>query len=827
MTRFIYGSKASKKKPQIQVKKGGTSSPSLEKAVEELNLLQWGDLKSPLGGFPLGQSGMVSKEDIDGTVVDPEKPVLHGPTILELNETAKYVITNYDSFTNYSVTTANGVASREADVITYTGILEGTGGITVNGKTLDIRIGGTYPVTPSLLFPVNGSSDVLRVTTFVCSEFSIADPEDKHLSTDWEVSKNPEFQGIVASSIGDTVNKVTWTPPILERDTTFFVRVRHRATSLKYSDWSETSVFRTTEVEVSTPVIVSPTPNAPAQFLTLEIASSPFELSKGSDIHESSEWELSKDQSFASVLYSSANVLSERTAWTPPRLEIDTDYYVRVRYKGRDYGYSAWSTPRLFRTINVLVGKPAITMPVEGSTPSSLSVSMMSSAFTITGDTDVHVSTDWQLSKTADFINVVHSSIGSASNKTLWTPPRLESNTSYYVRVRYLTAKYGYSEWSDPVSFKTILVTLATPSVVSPVNGDQSVSIYSTITGSAFTISGETDTHASSDWQVSTTEDFSSIVVSSINDTVNKTSWKPSGLVKETVYFIRVRYKAANNGYTAWSAPIQIRTRFSRVLNISPAWNGKTAWDLETDGPLDIAGNHDIYNDVLGNIPKRKFAVTVQENVTLDFDIWGGGGAASMRGTPSGGGGAYVGGRTTLTPGTTYYVSAATKAHNSETWWVHIGGAWVNDDNAQGAGGGLSGLFRGSINPAESLAVAGGGGGAGAYSGSPGREQITTSSGSFYGTVGDGGGGGGFTGGSGGKNPISRWSADAPGDGYTHIPGNPSSGGSSYVNSSYCTNIVIQGGSGRNPGNAAAAAGYGNGGTGGGNNWTPGRVVLK
>jgi molybdopterin biosynthesis enzyme MoaB len=95
------------------------------------------------------------------------------------------------------------------------------------------------------------------------------------------------------------------------------------------------------------------------------------------------------------------------------------------------------------------------------------------------------------------------------------------------------------------------------PTIVAPVyNGAIAGSTY-TFTSSAF--AGSALPHAASDWQISVTADFSTLAYQTLNDVTNKVTWSMTGLVSASLLFARVRHKAADGSYSAWSEP----SRFS------------------------------------------------------------------------------------------------------------------------------------------------------------------------------------------------------------------------------------------------------------------------
>ena len=203
--------------------------------------------------------------------------------------------------------------------------------------------------------------------------------------------------------------------------------------------------------------------------------------------------------------------------------------------------------------ITAYINTPAITSPLEDASLLAPNVSFTSDAFGVTGTTDTHEGSDWQLATDAAFSNIVSSVSNDGINKTSWSLSNLLPGTSYYARVRYKGISTGYSNWSNVVNFTTQTAYVNVPSILSPVNNSIDLGPNVTFTGSIFAASGGTDTHEGSDWQLATDAAFSNIVSSVTNSGVDKTNWSVSGLLVDTVYYARVRYKGFIMGYSNWS----------------------------------------------------------------------------------------------------------------------------------------------------------------------------------------------------------------------------------------------------------------------------------
>jgi len=98
------------------------------------------------------------------------------------------------------------------------------------------------------------------------------------------------------------------------------------------------------------------------------------------------------------------------------------------------------------------------------------------------------------------------------------------------------------------------------PTITSPAAGATGVTSTPTVTSAAFAWAGTSDTHASSDWQLSTDAAFATVVQSSTASTTNKTSWTLGALTVSTTYYLRVRHTGTNNGTSAWSSTVSFAT---------------------------------------------------------------------------------------------------------------------------------------------------------------------------------------------------------------------------------------------------------------------------
>ena len=103
-------------------------------------------------------------------------------------------------------------------------------------------------------------------------------------------------------------------------------------------------------------------------------------------------------------------------------------------------------------------------------------------------------------------------------------------------QISFSVTNTGLTQATFIVNGRTFTVALTavkpnTPKISSPVNNATNVALAGlTITSNAFSMNwaGSTDTHLSSDWEISTNASFTALVHSSYNNTTSKTSYVPN-----------------------------------------------------------------------------------------------------------------------------------------------------------------------------------------------------------------------------------------------------------------------------------------------------------
>ena len=98
---------------------------------------------------------------------------------------------------------------------------------------------------------------------------------------------------------------------------------------------------------------------------------------------------------------------------------------------------------------------PSVIAPEADAELSSNVVTFESSGFSVNGNLDIHLYSDWEVSTDPEFKTIVASAYESLTNLTTWTVTTMKEYTKYYARVRHHGAQRGVSAWSATDSFTT------------------------------------------------------------------------------------------------------------------------------------------------------------------------------------------------------------------------------------------------------------------------------------------------------------------------------------------------------------------------------------
>ena len=258
-------------------------------------------------------------------------------------------------------------------------------------------------------------------------------------------------------------------------------------------------------------------------------------------------------------------------------------------------------------------------------------------------------------------------------------------------------------------------------------------------------------------------------------------------------------------GYSITTSPAPSGGSFKKVypdpvipdFTISPAYSGKSSWNLTVDGPLVLSGS-------------GAWTITPVSNFNTTVKMWGAGGArgysyrdpiTSTAFQGAGGAGGYSTANIAIQTGNSYILQVGqggirtTSASDGATYLA--GGVQGSYGGTQG--GGYSGIFITSVSQANALLMAGGGGGGSDAEFAP-----------------NGGAGGGTSGQDGaGSNPAQSGKGGSQSAGGAAAPSNNPTAGSE-LTGGLSVNIYNQSGQGAGGGGYWGGGGGNVGGGGGG-----------
>lgn len=274
---------------------------------------------------------------------------LDGPVTVNQGTTNTYTITDYNRFSAYSATTTVGTISISGATVTL--VVPTTTATQIKMSVskdntvsnFNVAVGATAIITPTITSPADAATNVNISPTLTSTPFTTAPVgADTHQSSQWQVSTNSAFSAIVFDSGTTTTNKTSISVPALALNTQYYARVRYTGTTLGVSAWSASKVFTTTNSYIATPS-VSTSGNTAAVAAAPTFTGSSFSPVNGTDTHSASDWIVTKI-SDGSIVYQSIGDTTNKTSITVPSglLLINTQYRVRLRYAGANFGYSGY-----------------------------------------------------------------------------------------------------------------------------------------------------------------------------------------------------------------------------------------------------------------------------------------------------------------------------------------------------------------------------------------------------------------------------------------------------------------------------------------------------
>ena len=213
--------------------------------------------------------------------------------------------------------------------------------------------------------------------------------------------------------------------------------------------------------------------------------------------------------------------------------------------------------------------------------------------------------------------------MGSGDSLYLYSNPL--SNSSIDVYVPTLEGRGVAVYWDAPTNQSP-----DQPSNLHPTDAESNVSLTLTLQSSTFSDPDDADTHAASQWQITTVSDnYTSAVYDSLTDNVNLTSIvvPVATLSYSTTYYWHVRYQDNRGAWSAWSAETAFNTLTPTPLVTTSIATSVTTYSAQLNGILTSLGAADnvtvsfVWGTSSGSLPNETTGQVMTGEWPFYFDL--------------------------------------------------------------------------------------------------------------------------------------------------------------------------------------------------------------
>lgn len=501
---------------------------------------------------------MSSSTSVEGANIDYFTVFMDGAAPLRLpaeNGSARceVLVTGLDGATGTIVVQATDTAKNESDEKT----------ITYSKRAVSLR-------APRIIQPVPDAVNVALSPTVLVQAFEISGILVQPTATQIRLATDAEFTDIVYDTGAIAYSTEHTLTELLDASSLLYIQARHQGGIFGWSAYGQSSSFSTVSKAVLAPLVLAPPNASVGQSVEPIFVLSQMQSTGIVDTPVATHLQVSASIDFATLLFDTTENGTYATSIQCIPLQPYTVYYVRVRHKGLNLGWSEWSLLSSFTTLQAFVHAPVFSAPAESSTTTSLTPSLEMSAFANTGPPDSPQGRQIQVSLSALFAPMLVDTGENGAYTQSYTCPSLPLNTRVFCRARDRGTLWGQSVWSDILSFTTVNAAVNRPTVDFSDADEAQTGITKNLKPvflfSEFSHSGPTDTPAASHCQIARDVDFLQLVYDSGEGARYATSiccaqdgeagnalQYPAPLLSNSQYYIRVRHKGTLWGWSDWS----------------------------------------------------------------------------------------------------------------------------------------------------------------------------------------------------------------------------------------------------------------------------------
>lgn len=375
-------------------------------------------------------------------------------------------------------------------------------------------------------------------------------------------------------------------------------------------------------------------------------------------VHKSSNITSTSSQQFINI----ANDFNKIKTFISDGFTVGTT--TEVNASTGTYKYAAWDSTLSSNPPST----PTNSTPENGSSTQDLNTVLTGSVY-FDADSNSQTDAQYQVDDDSDFTTPVWTrTAGSSESTTTITSAKgtfanelsgkteLDHNTTYYWRVRYSDGVW--SSWSSATNFITNIIT--TPTHSFPADGTKVTTLTPTLTASVFSDAQTSHTSTSAQWQINSSDSFSSPAYDSGVVSYSNSLTVPSATLSDrNVYHWRVRYKDSSGQWSSYSTSTQFLVEES-IMSVSPLF-GSTVVDqgdnIKIDAQVKLT-NGTVINDATTTINIYNPSGTkIVDEATMSY-LSGSSGIYRYPHTVASTSGSYLYEVTAVSSGTTGYAAA-------------------------------------------------------------------------------------------------------------------------------------------------------------------------
>lgn len=311
-----------------------------------------------------------------------------------------------------------------------------------------------YVKTPTVIKPSEGEEVIAVSFDIQSSTFATEGLADTCSKTEFQI-QNSAGTTVYTKKLTGATYTATITDANLQRGVLYRIRCRQFGTTLTTpSAWSDFVSFRTADIYIQAPTVISPVTGNQIFKYNVVISGDPFAVVGGeTDTHTASQYRV--QNVLGANIYDSGEKTDALTSITIPELTeavVGETYKISMRYKGATYGWSDWSTDVTVSIKSAYVNAPVLTAPTQNAQIKGTTVAFVQQGFATTGTSDTQTGVQYQL-LTAD--NSVYYDSGElttdySAHTAIISTPSLE--IALRARARNKGANLGWSAWSAYVN---------------------------------------------------------------------------------------------------------------------------------------------------------------------------------------------------------------------------------------------------------------------------------------------------------------------------------------------------------------------------------------